>query len=77
VVEDIRAVVDAAKGCPMKVILETCYLPDEEKIRGCGLVMEAGASFANTSTGYLLLYPPVAKAGMGKPLFKASDGGFI
>jgi deoxyribose-phosphate aldolase len=52
VVEDIRAVVDAAKGCPVKVILETCYLTDEEKIRGCGLVIEAGASFVKTSTGF-------------------------
>ena len=34
VVKDIRAVVQAARGCPVKVILETCYLTDEEKIRG-------------------------------------------
>jgi deoxyribose-phosphate aldolase len=52
VVEDIRTVVDAAKGCPVKVILETCYLTDEEKVRGCRLVMEAGASFVKTSTGF-------------------------
>ncbi len=52
VTEDIRAVVDAAKECPVKVILETCYLTDEEKIRGCRLVMEAGASFVKTSTGF-------------------------
>jgi deoxyribose-phosphate aldolase len=52
VVEDIRAVVGAAKGCPVKVILETCHLTDEEKTRGCRLVMEAGASFVKTSTGF-------------------------
>jgi deoxyribose-phosphate aldolase len=52
VVEDIRTVVDAAGGCPVKVILETCYLTDEEKVRGCRLVMEAGASFVKTSTGF-------------------------
>ena len=52
VVEDIRAVVFAAKGHPVKVILETCYLTEEEKIRGCKLVMEAGASFVKTSTGF-------------------------
>jgi deoxyribose-phosphate aldolase len=52
VVEDIRAVVDAASGCPVKVILETCYLTEEEKIRGCKLTMEAGASFVKTSTGF-------------------------
>jgi deoxyribose-phosphate aldolase len=43
VVEDIRAV---------KVILETCYLTEEEKIRGCKLAVEAGASFVKTSTGF-------------------------
>ena len=52
VVKDIRAVVDAARGFPVKVILETCYLTDEEKIRGCRLSMEAGASFVKTSTGF-------------------------
>jgi deoxyribose-phosphate aldolase len=52
VLEDIRAVVQAAKGCPVKVILETCYLTNEEKIRGCQLSMEAGASFVKTSTGF-------------------------
>ena len=52
VVEDIRAVVNAAKGCPVKVILETSYLTDEEKVRGCKLVMEGGASFVKTATGF-------------------------
>ena len=52
VVEDIRAVVEAAAGCPVKVILETCYLTEEEKIRGCKLAVEAGASFVKTSTGF-------------------------
>ena len=52
VLEDIEAVVKAAKGHPVKVILETCYLTDEEKIRGCKLAIEAGASFIKTSTGF-------------------------
>jgi len=52
VIKDIRAVVDASRGCPVKVILETCYLTEEEKVRGCRLVMEAGASFVKTSTGF-------------------------
>ena len=52
VVEDIRAVVDVAKGYPVKVILETCYLTDEEKVQGCKLAFEAGASFVKTSTGF-------------------------
>lgn len=52
VVQDIRAVVEAAGGYPVKVILETCYLTEEEKIRGCRLVAAAGASFVKTSTGF-------------------------
>jgi deoxyribose-phosphate aldolase len=52
VLEDIRAVVKEAGTFPVKVILETCYLTDEEKIRGCKLSMEAGASFVKTSTGF-------------------------
>jgi deoxyribose-phosphate aldolase len=52
VIEDIRAVVDAARGFPVKVILETCYLTEEEKVRACRLVMEAGAAFVKTSTGF-------------------------
>ena len=52
VIEDIRTVVEAAQGCPVKVILETCYLSQKEKVRACQLVMEAGASFVKTSTGF-------------------------
>ena len=52
VIKDIRAVVDAARGFPVKVILETCYLTEEEKVRACRLVMEAGAAFVKTSTGF-------------------------
>jgi deoxyribose-phosphate aldolase len=50
--DEIRAVVEASEGRPVKVILETCYLTDEEKIRGCELALEAGASFVKTSTGF-------------------------
>ena len=49
---DIRAVVEASGGYPVKVILETCYLTDEEKVRGCKLAVEAGTSFVKTSTGF-------------------------
>jgi deoxyribose-phosphate aldolase len=52
VVEDIRSVVQAAGGYLVKVILETCYLTDEEKIRACKLSVGAGASFVKTSTGF-------------------------
>ena len=52
VADDIAAVVRAAGGCPVKVILETCYLTEEEKVRACLLAVKAGAAFVKTSTGY-------------------------
>lgn len=55
VYEDIKAVVDAAKKenpeVLVKVIIETCYLTDEEKITACKLSCDAGADFVKTSTG--------------------------
>jgi len=36
----------------LKVIIETCYLTEEEKIRMCGIVTEAGADYIKTSTGF-------------------------
>jgi len=50
-VDDIRRVVDAADGRPVKVILDTCLLADEEKQRGAEWTRVAGASFVKTSTG--------------------------
>ncbi len=52
VAEDIAEVVQAAAGCPVKVIIETCYLTEEEKVRACLLAVKAGAAFVKTSTGY-------------------------
>ena len=52
VCEDIRAVVKAAAGKPVKVILETSLLTDSEKRLCCALAEEAGASFVKTSTGF-------------------------
>ncbi len=50
---DIRAVVEAAKGSALtKVIIESCLLTDEEKIRACELSVKAGADFVKTSTGF-------------------------
>jgi len=51
---DIAAVVAAshAAGTLVKVIIETCYLTDEEKIAACILAQEAGADFVKTSTGF-------------------------
>lgn len=50
---DIKAVVEAAKGKALtKVIIETCLLTDEEKVIACKLAKEAGADFVKTSTGF-------------------------
>lgn len=49
---DIQAVVDAANGTLVKVIIETCLLTDEEKVVACQLSKEAGADFVKTSTGF-------------------------
>lgn len=50
---DIRAVVEAAgEGVIVKVILENCYLTDEEKVKACQLAEAAGAHFVKTSTGF-------------------------
>lgn len=51
---DIRAVAEAAHkgGAILKVIIETCYLTDEEKTVACRLSEKAGADFVKTSTGY-------------------------
>ena len=49
---DIGAVVAAACGAIVKVILETCLLNDDEIVRACRLAVQAGASFVKTSTGF-------------------------
>ena len=52
--DDIATVVDAthAMGGRVKVIIETCYLTDAEKIKACELCVAAGADFVKTSTGF-------------------------
>ncbi|MGL4796692.1 MAG: deoxyribose-phosphate aldolase [Paraclostridium sp.] len=53
VLKDIKAVVDAAdKKALVKVIIETCYLTDEEKKIACELSVKAGTDFVKTSTGF-------------------------
>ncbi|MGI5920084.1 MAG: deoxyribose-phosphate aldolase [Christensenellales bacterium] len=50
---DIEAVVNAAKGRALvKVIIETCLLTDEEKVKVCTIAKMAGADFVKTSTGF-------------------------
>ena len=52
VFDDINQVVQASVGRPVKVILETALLTDEEKIAACVISKKAGAAFVKTSTGY-------------------------
>lgn len=53
VYEDIKGVVDAAHPKALvKVIIETCLLTDEEKVRACELAKQAKADFVKTSTGF-------------------------
>ncbi|SCZ13565.1 deoxyribose-phosphate aldolase [Paenibacillus polysaccharolyticus] len=50
--QDIRAVVEAAAGTLVKVIIETCLLTDDEKVRACQAAVRGGADFVKTSTGF-------------------------
>lgn len=52
VLEDIRAVTEASRPSPVKVILETASLTHDEKVAGCVLSKAAGAAFVKTSTGF-------------------------
>ena len=49
---DIAGVVKAAAGRTVKVIIETCLLTDEEKVKACEAAKAAGADFVKTSTGF-------------------------
>lgn len=49
---EIAEVVQASLPVPVKVILETAYLTDEEKVAVCGMCVRAGAAFVKTSTGF-------------------------
>ena len=50
--EEIKCVVTASAGKTTKVIIETCYLSDEEKVECCKAAKAAGATFVKTSTGF-------------------------
>jgi deoxyribose-phosphate aldolase len=52
VLEDISKVVSAAKPLGVKVIVETCYLTKEEKIKILDIAIKAGAEYIKTSTGF-------------------------
>ena len=52
VLSDIKEVKKACGNALLKVIIETCLLTDEEKVKACELSKEAGADFVKTSTGF-------------------------
>jgi deoxyribose-phosphate aldolase len=52
VLSEIRAIREACQNRILKVIIETCLLTDEEKIKMCEIVTESGADFIKTSTGF-------------------------
>lgn len=78
--DDIRAVVEASRPALVKVILETCLLTDEEKIRACESAVSAGAAFVKTSTGFSTGGATTADVALmkktvaGRALVKASGG---
>lgn len=51
---ELKSIVDVAEKNSVisKIIVETCYLTREEKITACRLVLDSGADFVKTSTGY-------------------------
>lgn len=50
--QEIRKVHEVCSGKTLKVIIETCLLTDDEKIKMCEIVTNAGAEFIKTSTGF-------------------------
>lgn len=52
ILSEIKAVKESCDGKLLKVIIETCLLTDEEKIRMCEIVSESGADYIKTSTGF-------------------------
>lgn len=52
ILNEIKAIKEACNGRLLKVIIETCLLTDEEKVKMCGIVTEAKAEYIKTSTGF-------------------------
>ena len=52
VLAELCALREATRGKVLKVIIETCLLTDEEKVKMCELVTRSGADFIKTSTGF-------------------------
>lgn len=52
ILAEIKAIKEACNGKLLKVIIETCLLTEEEKIKMCQVVTESGAEYIKTSTGF-------------------------
>jgi deoxyribose-phosphate aldolase len=52
ILEEIKAIKEACGGKLLKVIIETCLLTEDEKVRMCRIVSASGAEFIKTSTGF-------------------------
>ncbi|WP_455378563.1 deoxyribose-phosphate aldolase [Petrachloros mirabilis] len=78
--EDIAEVIRATPQAEHKVILETCYLTDQEKLTACRLAVEAGVDYVKTSTGFGAGGATIADVALmkaavaGKVKVKASGG---
>ena len=70
VLEEIKAVKEACHGRVLKVIIETCLLTEEEKLKMCKVVSESGADYIKTSTGFSL----AGATPQDVALFKANVG---
>ena len=80
VLEEINAIKEACDGNILKVIIETCLLTEEEKIKMCQVVTESSADFIKTSTGFSTAgatFDDIAlmKAHMGEGKFIKAAGG--
>ncbi len=80
VCDEIRAVKTACKDKTLKVIIETCLLTQEEKVRACKIVTQAGAEYIKTSTGFSKLGATLSdvklmKANVGEGVLVKAAGG--
>lgn len=73
VTDEIRQLKEAAGDHILKVIIETCLLTDEEKVRACRDAVAAGADFVKTSTGFSTGGATVADVKLMKEAVKGSD----
>ena len=59
ILDELKAIKAACGDKILKVIVETCLLTQEEKVKICKIVMESGADFIKTSTGFPKAEPPL------------------